>query len=251
MKLLKILPLVVVVLVGTSFWGCGGSQSGSGTGTFSVESAYIQESGEHLAINAEYPVLKGFPGAESLNSEIAGKAETSAEEVRNAARDLQGRQGFSASLNSNYQYFHNKDLASIWISWDNYTGGAHGNYWIDSYTLNTDTGKIYTFPELFQEGSGGLEYVTNRIMEDLSDPEKGYFDTAAETVTGYEGKYPFLINGDNVVVYFQLYEIMPYVAGMPSFSFTSDELKTFLKPEIFDAIQGQESVPIRFLRIGE
>lgn len=63
----------------------------------------------------------------------------------------------------------------------------------------------------------------------------------------YDGNYSFLINGDELIVYFQLYEIAPYVAGMQSFSFSENELESFLKPEIANAMEGQDPVDIQFL----
>ncbi|MFA5635289.1 MAG: DUF3298 domain-containing protein [Anaerovoracaceae bacterium] len=237
--------LMVIVMVITAFCGCNGITSGPEKSAFSVESSYIQENGEHLSINAEYPILKGFPGADQLNVEIREKVEAAAEEVRNAALDLENREGFSASLNSSYQYFHNKDIASLWMSWDNYTGGAHGLYWLDSYTLNTNTGQIYTFPELFQDDSDGLEYVNEKILSEIAEGDY-YFESAADTVAGYNGNYDFLINGENLIVYFSLYDIAPYVAGIQSFSFSVDELGSMLKPEVFAAMEGQEPVFIQF-----
>ncbi|HAF59609.1 MAG TPA: hypothetical protein DCK81_00475 [Clostridiales bacterium UBA9856] len=229
--------MISIVIAGCS--SCSGRMPGSKAGAFSIESSYIQESGEHLSINAEYPVLKGFPGADQLNAEIREKVEAAATEVRNAALELEGREGFVASLNSNYQYFHNKNLASLWMNWDNYTGGAHGLYWMDSYTFNTDTDEIYTFPGLFLEGADGAEYVTNKILEEITGGDY-YFETAADKVIGYENDYPFFINGEELIVYFQLYELAPYVAGMQSFSFSVDELESFLKPEIAIAMEGKD-----------
>lgn len=244
----RLVPILVVISVGLlGLWGCGEPGETDRGGTFNVESAYIQESGDHLDINAEYPVVSGFPGAEQLNSEIKEKVDTAAQEVRDAALELENREGFSATLNSNYQYFANGDMASIWISYDNYTGGAHGMYWLDSYTLNVDTGGIYSFPELFQQDSGGVEYVTASILKDIGSSGGDYFDSAAETVVAYEGNYNFLINGDALVVYFPLYDIAPYVAGIQHFDFTAEDLIGLLKPEIYDAIRAQESFPIPFL----
>jgi hypothetical protein len=72
MKIHKWLLLLMVMTIGIAvFSGCGSGEPGSKSGTFSVESSYIQESGEHLGINAEYPVLKGFPGADRLNAAIS------------------------------------------------------------------------------------------------------------------------------------------------------------------------------------
>ena len=250
MKLHRWLLVLMIILIGTTgLMGCNDNPSGSNTGTFSVESSYLQESGEHLNINAEYPILKGFPGADALNADIKEKVEAAAEEVRNAARELEGREGFSASLNSSYQYFHNKDIASLWINWDNYTGGAHGLYWLDSYTFNTNTGQIYTFPELFQDDSDGLEYVTHKILSEIAEGDY-YFENAADTVAGYNGNYHFLINGQNLIVYFPLYDIAPYVAGIQSFSFSLDDLGSMLKPEVYAAMEGQEHVFFQFFGSG-
>lgn len=248
MNFYRHLSAMMLMLIGTALLlGCGDNLPKSGGDNFSVESAYIQESGEHLSINAEYPILKGFPGADSLSAEIKKKVDVAANEVRNAAHEMENREGFSASLNSNYQYFHNKNTASLWMSLDNYTGGAHGLYWMDSYTFNTGTGETYTFPGLFNDASGGVEYVTDKILRRVAVPEEGFFEGATDTVAAYEGNYSFLINGNELVAYFGLYDITPYVAGMQSFSFSADELRPFLKPEIFDAMQGQEPVLIQFL----
>ncbi len=248
MKFYRHLSATMLMLIGTALLlGCSDNLPQSGRDDFSVESAYIQESGEHLTIDAEYPILKGFPKAEEVNMSIKETVEAAATDVRNAASSLENREGFSASLNSSYQYFHNNNIVSLWISWDNYTGGAHGLYWMDSYTFNTGTGEIYTFPELFNDASGGVEYVTDKILKQVVVPEEGFFEGAADTVAAYEGNYSFLINGNELVLYFGLYDITPYVAGMQSFSFSADELRSFLKPEIFDAMQGQEPVLIQFL----
>ncbi len=54
-------------------------------------------------------------------------------------------------------------------------------------------------------------------------------------------------NGDELVVYFPLYEIAPYVAGIQSFDFSSENLAGLLKPEIIEAMNGQEEQTILFL----
>lgn len=248
MKSHKILFFIIILLFVTGgLWGCKSNISLPKENTFSVESSYLQESGEHLSINAEYPVLKGFPGADVLNSEIKGKVLAAAEEVGNAADEMENRDGFSATLNSSYGYFNNDDLSSLWMLWDNYTGGAHGLYWIDSYNLNTSTGDIYFFPDIFQDAEMGIEYITARILKEVQDPEKGFFDSASETVKNYHGNYNFIINGDQLIVYFPLYDIAPYVAGIQHFDFTARELESMLKPEISQTMLDQPVQNILYL----
>ena len=239
--------MLITMFLTVSLGACDGKVKESKPGTFSVESAYIREEGNHLKINAQYPILSGFPESEKLNTEIEGKVEAAADEVRNAALELEGREGFTAFLNSGYQYFNNKDLASIWINFDNYTGGAHGLYWIDSYTLNTETGQIYTFHQLFTDEKNGVEYVTKKILKEVAESNDEYFENAKNTIVDYGGNYNFLINGDKLMVYFPLYEIAPYVAGIRSFSFSEKELEGLLKPEISGAMENQEAQHIPFL----
>jgi hypothetical protein len=248
MKFLNYFIFILIALfLAANLGACEGKAKESKTGTFLVESAYIREEGNHLMINAEYPILSGFPQSEELNAEIEGRVEAAADEVRNAAQELEGREGFVAFLNSSYQYFNNKNIASIWINFDNYTGGAHGLYWINSYTLNTETGQIYTFPQLFADGKDGVEYVTKKILKEVSESDKEYFENAKNTIVDYGGNYNFLINGDKLVVYFPLYDIAPYVAGIRSFNFSTKELEGLLKPEVAEAMRDQEEQPIPFL----
>ncbi len=240
------LLLITLILTFSLVVACTDKADYKGAGTFTVESAYIREEADHLMINAEYPVLKGFPGSEKLNIEIEEKVEKYADEVRSAAIELEGREGFIASLNSSYQYFYNKNLASLWINFDNYTGGAHGLYWMDSYTINTETGQVYTFPQVFAEGKG-VDYITEQILKEVEKSNMNYFESAKETIINYDGNYNFLINGDIITVYFPLYDIAPYVAGIQSFDFPSGELEGLLRAEILEAIRGQEVQHIPFL----
>lgn len=239
MKLHKVtLCIITVIFLSTSLWGCAGNGYGPSKNSFSIESAHINEEDEHLEINVEYPVMKGFPSAEGLNSEIKEKIDAAIKEVRDAAKELEGREGFSAFLNSHYQYFHNDDIVSLWINFDNYLGGAHGMYWIDSYAFNIKSGEQYRFPDLFIS-QDGVEYVTEKILQKIKNQNSTYFDTAKETVLGYDENFNFIILGDSIEVYFPLYEIAPYVAGIQNFSFSRDELQGLLKPEIYDAMSGE------------
>ncbi|MDD4592140.1 MAG: DUF3298 domain-containing protein [Parabacteroides sp.] len=240
--------LLLIFLTTLGFSACGVDSGTTGNGNLDIQSTFIQEEGEHLDIDVEIPKLSGFPNEKELNEKITSEMEAAVAEVKDAAA-MMSEQGsnFSATLHSNYQYFNSEDIASVWISWDNYTGGAHGLYWIDSYTFNTATGELYSFPQLFKEGSRGLENVINKIIKEIESNDS-YFETAVETVNSYGGNFNFLINGDQIIVYFPLYEIAPYVAGIQGFTFTLEELAQDLKPEITNAMEGQEPKEILYLQ---
>lgn len=238
MKLHKnALPIAAIIILSLSLFACGGNV---GKNSFSIESAHINEEGEQLRIDAEYPVLKGLPSADEINSTIKGNIDDAAKDVREAAADLKGRPDFTASLGVSYQYFFNEDIISLCLNYDNYLGGAHGLYWMDCYTINVGSGQIYEFEDLFLEEEG-VEYITERILREVEADKDLYFDTAQDTILDYEGDYKFLINGNILQIYFPLYDIAPYAAGIRSFSFTEEELQGFLRPEILVAMAGQES----------
>lgn len=219
----------------------------SDRGEFTIEPLYIQEKTEHVNIEVKLPLIFGFPKADEINQDITKKADTFLAEIREAAAAMkeQGSE-FAAVLQSEYNYFRNDNIVSLWIIWDNYTGGAHGLYWVDSYTFNIELNEIYDFPSLFSEGSGGVDYVTSIILDKIKSDE--YFNNAAETVKNYQGLYHFLINGDKLVVYFPLYEIAPYSGGIRSFEFDLEELEDRLKPEIARAMKGQTAKDLPFFQ---
>jgi hypothetical protein len=243
----RFMVLFLVLLIIFGFNACSGGTFMQKSNSFKVKPAYIQKSEKHLSIDAQYPILKGFTKAAELNAIIEDRLSAAVSEAESAAEGLEGREGFSASLNSNYQFFTNDQIVSLWINYDNFLGGAHGLYWIDSYTFNFDSGQIYNFPDLFL-GNEGIDYATGIILQQIDSEKSNYFDDANETVLGYEGKYNFLINGNELVAYFPLYDIAPYVAGIQYFTFTSDELQGLLKPEIINAMEGQMRQDIMFMQ---
>ena len=46
-----------------------------------------------------------------------------------------------------------------------------------------------------------------------------------------EDKQKFYIQDDNIVVYFDLYDIAPYAAGIPEFIINVNKINHILKPE--------------------
>lgn len=98
---------------------------------------------DFLEIDLSIPVLSGFDSAETINKEIAESIAAARAEVEDAASMMEPFQSqLKAGLHTNCLYSKNGDLVSLWMMFDNYTGGAHGLYWIEPYTFNTATGEI-------------------------------------------------------------------------------------------------------------
>lgn len=222
--------------------GCAKADTNSKE-SFSVAHETTAESDEYLEINLDLPALSGFETAPEINKMIAKSMDAAKKEVEEAAESMKeaGGGAAKAGLGSSFQYSQSGDIVSLWIMWSNYTGGAHGLYWIEPYTFNISTNEIYQFQSLFQKGKD-LSMITDKILSEITESQDYYFPEAKETVKNYKGGYPFYINGNKITVFFSLYEIAPYAAGIRYFEFDAEELKELLKPEIYNAIKDTEPV---------
>lgn len=120
-----------------------------------------------------------------------------------------------------------KDLLQITTSVDDYViGGAHGSYYLDVRFINTKNGNEYTLTDLFKSTDDALEYISGVISDRMRFEPDMYYDPEAG-VTPDQVKF-FYLNDDGITVYFGVYEIAPYVAGMPEFRLTFDELSEFI-----------------------
>ncbi len=95
-----------------------------------------------------------------------------------------------------------------------FTGGAHGHTIIKSLTFDTKTGKQYTLKELFKPGSDYVKKLSDIIRVDIKKWDIQLLDPP---FTEIRPDQDFYIADTSLIVYFQLYEITPYVWGFPYF----------------------------------
>lgn len=228
---------ILILLLLITLAGCG-DQGKPVSSSFAIEGQSTEESTEFLEIDLSVPVLSGFDSAETINKEIAESITAARAEVEDAASQMESYQSQQkAGLHTNYLYSKNGDLVSLWMMLDNYTGGAHGLYWIEPYTFNIATGEIYNFSGLFQEGNASASLVTDKIINKIKENPELYFESAVETVKNYLNEFQFYINGDQLVVFFSLYDITAYAGGIQYFDMDAEELKDLLKPEVYEAMK--------------
>lgn len=233
------LAFAVIIVLSS---GCSGP-SKPVSSSFSIESKAIQKSGPNLEINLSIPVLSGFDAAGTLNAEIQKRIDAAQKDTEEAAAVLERTPTETkAGLTSAYLYSRSENLVSLWIMLQNYSGGAHGLYWVEPYTFNPATGEIYHFSDLFRDGRASAALVTERIIKEIGNDPGRYFPSAIEGAKRYGDDLPYYINGNRLVVFFPLYEIAPYAAGISFFDFDAEELKSILKPEIYDSMKAASLV---------
>ena len=100
--------------------------------------------------------------------------------------------------------------------------------------MDNITGKELKLSDLFK---GGYEYkkVINLEIANAIQFDKDKYFTGKDGFKGISEKQGFYVSSGNVVIYFNVYEIAPYVTGIPEFyipfeKFDQKELKYELQP---------------------
>lgn len=107
-------------------------------------------------------------------------------------------------------------------------GAAHGSPWITSHHININTGRFYTLEDLFTKNSNYqdiLETIIKAQMEQQNENKFMYFDLAEPTI---QADQSFVLTEDGIEIFFQVYEIASYAAGMPSFEIPYEELRDII-----------------------
>jgi hypothetical protein len=121
-----------------------------------------------------------------------------------------------------------RGLLSLNLIVYSFTGGAHGMTIIKSLTFDTKTGKKYELKELFKTGSDYEKKLSDIISKRIKDWDIQLLDPPFK---GIRSDQDFYIADTTLVIYFQLYEITPYVWGFPYFPIPILDLADIIKPD--------------------
>lgn len=117
-----------------------------------------------------------------------------------------------------------KDVLSLSLFNYAYTGGAHGMTLQQSLTFRPSTGETYTLQQLFKPGSNYVERISKLVSQQIRERR-------IETLEPFHSIRPdqdFYIADRSLVVYFQLYELAPYVYGFLYFPISVYELQDII-----------------------
>lgn len=199
--------------------------------SFSIRTVLTNEKRDRILVETALPVFSGFSAADELNRKIQKLTDDGVSQLREETADIASGAGVALDrfyYGSFFDYSRNGDVLSVWISSENYSGGAHGMHWITSFTVDTKTGKFYSpLSSLFRDPKTGVQKITDGILKKIEAQPDGYLPNAAQasqTVKDKKGDYGFYLDGGNLVVYFDVYELLPYAAGIPTYAFPAGDL---------------------------
>ncbi|WP_337101374.1 DUF3298 and DUF4163 domain-containing protein [Paenibacillus sp. YIM B09110] len=152
--------------------------------------------------------------------------------IKKSAQKLVDSQGSLQDPNAEMIGFYEqktneKDVLSLSLYNYAYTGGAHGLTLQDSLTFKQSTGETYTLAQLFKSGS---DYVS-RLNEIIAAQIKERDIAPIEPFKSIRPDQDFYIADRALVIYFQIYELTPYVFGFPYFPISVYDIEDIINED--------------------
>ncbi len=198
---------------------------GLANNNLNVISVPYEEIDETVEIELDIPVIIGMKDKDIQNQyndmlrenliDFAREIEQKAKEFYKDANDKNWPFRRYIAL-ADYEIYNKDRIFSIVINYYQYTGGAHGITTRESYNIDLETGKNLSLAEFISLTSINMEQINNKIAEKIRQEPGNYFtdNLGFQYISNTDD---YFVMGNNLFVFFQLYEIAPYVAGMPKF----------------------------------
>lgn len=204
-----------------------------------IKGTTMEEKNEYFEMNLNIPIINGIKNKDkekNLNEEFKSKSLDFANGIKTMAEEdfkESKKQGYEvkiyeAVVNFNVQYI-GEDYISLLVDSYSYTGGAHGITLRQSYNIDKNTGDIITLKSIFKDGYDYKKIIDEMITKEINKDKDNYFP---EDFKGINDNQEFFINNEGIVIYFQLYEIAPYVTGFPEFKVSFKDIKDEMKLNI-------------------
>lgn len=129
------------------------------------------------------------------------------------------------------------NVISILVKYYKYSGGAHGYYEYIPYNINLRNGKNLTLKEIFKTEADYKTIINKEIenqIKELGKKEKGL--DKVYNFYGIKENQKFYLDDGEIIIYFDLYDIAPYAAGIPEFSIVVDNIKNQIKEKYIELL---------------
>lgn len=142
-------------------------------------------------------------------------------------------QGIKYVANTDFEVKKNtENMLSIIVKYYSYSGGAHGIYEDVSYNMDIKRGKFINLSDLFVEGSNYKEIINNQIKNQIEESEKANKENIGiYQFSSIDDNQKFYFADEVITIYFDLYKIAPYAAGIPEFRLDKNSLIPIVKEE--------------------
>lgn len=223
---------LIVLLIGTSFSQI--SVMGINK-NINIKTVELKENGNNITFDLKYPEVQ-FEN-EHVKNKINIALKEQIYEFKKYIEDIynetmsttpkeivENSASFDFKGMSTFEYEVVDNILSIRLNLIQFTGGAHPMTYVRDFNFDLNTGNVVKFKDLFnEEGKKTYKQIVDKIIVDTmnSNPDN-YFTTEFK---GIGDNVQYYLTKDNVVIFYQLYELAPYAAGIPEFKIPYETFK--------------------------
>lgn len=177
---------------------------------------------DYLDINVVIPQITGLTNRNQeiiINNKIIKWTENWMNEVKQIADEyFKGNPAplMPYQLYARYKVTNNSGITSFYIDYYQFSGGAHGITTRISYNVEKSTGKELELKDVFKDNFKYKDVINKEINRQISKDPDRYF-IGKDGFNGIVDNQSFYIKNNTIVIYFGLYDIAPYAAGIPEF----------------------------------
>ncbi|UVI30192.1 PdaC/SigV domain-containing protein [Paenibacillus spongiae] len=186
-----------------------------------ITSESLDKSNNNASIVIGYPHVSGLTeeAQQAINAVLKQKAESFAAASEKQAGQRDGKVERKYGFQQNYAVTFNREgVLSIVIDQYSYTGGAHGITVREGLTFSLKDGKQIELGDLLKSAPNYKQTLDSKLKEKM---KKEPFEVEA---VGLKDKPDFYVKEGGLAIFYQQYEIAPYAAGFPTYTFTFGEL---------------------------
>jgi len=203
----------------------------------------ITDTSEYLEAKLKLPVLQGMKNTklqETINSTLENKAidfknslaKDGKEYIEDAKKYDFPLRPYQADVS--YEIGYNKNnIVSFPVTYWEYTGGAHGNYKTTAYNIDLKTGHELSLEDIFKAGTNYKNIISQEIKKHMEIEKDQLFEESITNFKTFSDDQKFYLDSDNnLVFYFDPYEIAPYSSGTIEFKIPFTQIKDILNEQI-------------------
>lgn len=164
-----------------------------------------------------FPIIRGMDDRnteESVNTTLA---------TRSQVKPIPSDEKLEYTYYGNFEIeFFKKHLVVIEMNGSQYyLGAAHPMPSKIYSNLDLETGTFYKLEDLFKKDSSYVKVISDIVGKQIEEKD---YDVFPDSYQGIKPDQPFYVNEESLFVYFEPYEIAPYVAGFPTFEIPFDDI---------------------------
>ena len=235
-----ILGLTIIIVINTAIFYAINAQT-----HYEIFTKMIEETGDNYSIKVSYPQIIFYKTAQdkfnqfvldSIQSQIDDFKKTVSQPVNPLVP-----KSIKNELNIHYSLVGNS-LAYISFLFNKeefYAGYAHPKHTLSSLNYEFKSGRNADISELFNSGSDYVNIISNyayrlflnQIQSGQLDSTKEYLDQEKGTAPEIKNFEIYGITNQALIIYFQEYQVGPYVAGQPRIIIPYLALKNVIKQD--------------------